>query len=415
MSALITEYRSKQRKLVEDARSFLNQINDGVDEARSKELEDMHDKAMADHDLLSEKIAREERMIFAESNLSKPATDVPVEENRKVTIDNNEPSYQDIFYRYLRHGAAELDREERSILNNHAQVENRAQSAGVGSEGGYTVPVGFIGRVIEKMKFIGPMMDSGIVNVLDTDGGNKITIPTLDDTSNEGTQIDENTVSEKSDLVFGQVEIDAYLYSSRAFAISESLMQDTGVDIERVLSDSMGTRLGRIANRHLTVGDGVNKPNGIVTASQSGAVTSGIDSITYDEILDLFHSVDISYRDAARAGFMFNDDTLRALRKVKDAEGRYIWQPPEARTEQPATLFGKTYAINNHMPGLGAGNKFMLFGDMSQYMVRRVRGFSLKRLAERYADSGQVGFISFMRLDGELLDNTAIKALSNAQ
>jgi HK97 family phage major capsid protein len=111
------------------------------------------------------------------------------------------------------------------------------------------------------------------------------------------------------------------------------------------------------------------------------------------------------------AAFMYNDNTLKALRKVKDNDGRFIWQPADARTGEPAQLYGYPYAINQDMPDIGSTNKSVLFGAMQRYVMRRVRTFSTKRLVERYADFHQVGFIGFGRFDGELMDTAAVKHL----
>ena len=111
---------------------------------------------------------------------------------------------------------------------------------------------------------------------------------------------------------------------------------------------------------------------------------------------------------------MFNDSTLLSMRKLKDGDGNYLWQPADARTGAPATILGYGFAINQAVDSLAAAKKAVLFGDFSKYVVRRVREFAVRRLDERYAEFDQVGFIGFARYDGELLDTAAVKHLITA-
>ena len=124
-------------------------------------------------------------------------------------------------------------------------------------------------------------------------------------------------------------------------------------------------------------------------------------SVIYEDLVDLEHSVDPAYR--AEAEFMFHDDTLKVLKKLKDADGRPLWLPGVA-VREPDTILGYNYVINQDMPIMAANAKSILFGDFSKYMIRDVMDLMLLRLVERYADFAQVGFIAFSRHDGDLLD-----------
>jgi len=125
--------------------------------------------------------------------------------------------------------------------------------------------------------------------------------------------------------------------------------------------------------------------------------------------------VDPAYRALGTSAFMFHDDILQALRKVKDGNNNYIWQPADVRSGSPSNILGYPYVINQDMTStITTGDKTMLFGAMEKYLVRRVRDFEMLRLTERYADYLQVGFIGFSRLDGELLDTSAVKHLQQS-
>ena len=158
---------------------------------------------------------------------------------------------------------------------------------------------------------------------------------------------------------------------------------------------------GRGANEHLTTGTGTGQPKGLVTAATAVAQEAAATAITLDNILDLIAGVDSAY--AKNGKFMFNRNTLFALAKIKDNDGRFIWQDG-SRVGLPSTLFGKSYVINDDMAGIGAGNASVLFGDLSKYKIRMVKSFRIIRLNELLAEYLSVGLFGFARLDGTLLD-----------
>lgn len=411
MSDRIKELRDKQAQIVSEARERLDQINTNTDESRSAELEAAHDKAMAEHDRLEKLIEREQSVVDAETRAAEYA-----ERNRPKGEDRTAPgadkgeqrTYDQAFDEYLRRGVSGISEADRALVREH-----RAQGTG-DSAGGYTIPQGFMAELIKSLKMWGPMLDPGITRELVTASGNQIEIPTLNDTGNVGVRLAENTAAtSEGDLVFGQKLLDAYKYSSGPILVSSELLQDSALPFEQIVRDAMAERIARKVNLDLTTGDGTGDPNGIVTASTLGKESATASAVLFDEVIDLVHSVDPSYRAAPTCRFMFHDNVLLALRKIKDSTtGLYIWQPADVRTGAPSTILGYQYTINQAMASaLSAGNKSMLFGDFAKYMVRRVRDFSVRRLDERYAEFDQVGFIGFARYDGELLDTAAVKHL----
>ena len=218
-----------------------------------------------------------------------------------------------------------------------------------------------------------------------------------------GAILAENTAASEQDIAFNQITLDAYTYTSKIVRVSYQLLQDSAVDIEDFVGRKMGERVARILNQHFTTGTGTNQPRGIVTAAASGKVgASGqTTSITYDDIVDLVHAVDPAYRGRAR--FMLSDSSVKALKKLKATDGSPLWVPGTALRE-PDTLLGYGYTINQDMPSMAANAKSILFGDLSKYLIRNVKGFTLVRMAEKYAEFLQVGFMGFARYDGDLLD-----------
>lgn len=423
---MLKELIEKREKLVADARSALDEIKKNTDEARAAELEKRHDDIMADFDKVEGQIAREQRMAAAQKRIDDAAAEErarnrpnPGDGEARGQDEGEALEYRQVFHKFIACGGdpTELSSEERAVLRAgvQAKAEFRAQVTGTPASGGYTVPTELANEIIKSMKAWGPMYDEDICTVMTTASGNPIKIPTVDDTAvtaekhTEGTALTDDG---GKDVTFGQKSLDAYVYDTEFVRFSMELAQDSIFNMETLLGGLLGERLGRIANKELTVGDGSDDPNGIVTASSLGKTATAVAAITYDEIIDLVHSVDPAYRTSPKVRFMFNDGTLAALRKLKDAENRYIWSAGDVQNGVPGTILGYRYSINQAMDSLAAAKKVMLFGDFGKYFVRKVGSPVIGVLRERFwPDLGIAGLIRF---DGELGDTAAVKHLITA-
>jgi HK97 family phage major capsid protein len=293
-----------------------------------------------------------------------------------------------------------------------APKEARAQTAGTTTAGGYTVPTELSDQIIISMKAWGPMYDEAICTVMNTTAGNPIDLPTVDDTSvpvEKHTEAGSVTDDGGSDATVGKKTLNAYVYDTEWVKFSYELAQDSIFNFETLLGDLLGQRLGRRANTELTVGDGTDDPNGIVTASTMGKTAAAAAAVTYDEIIDLVHSVDPAYRQSPKVRFMFNDTTLGSLRKLKDGEGRYIWTQGDVTKGVPGNILGYRYSINQAMDNIATGKKSMIFGDFGKYFVRKVGGIVMFVARERFAPD--IGLLGLVRIDGELGDTAAVKHL----
>lgn len=278
--------------------------------------------------------------------------------------------------------------------------EFRDQSAISGPAGQYTVAGGFIANLERAMLAFGGMRT--VADVMRTTSGNNMPWPTTNDTSNEGAIIAENTAVGEQDVTFGQVIFYAHKYTSKLIQVPVELLEDSAFDLASEVGGMLGERLSRITNRHFTVGTGAGQPEGIVPGSTLGVTAASATAIAADEILDLIHSVDPSYRTGA--GFMAHDNILLHLRKLKDGNGQFLWSSG-LNSGMPDRLAGYPITPNQHMQSsVATGTKTMIFGLLSKYKIRDVAGVRLVRLNERFADSDQVGFLAFSRHDGHLLD-----------
>ncbi|MHC4877583.1 MAG: phage major capsid protein [Planctomycetota bacterium] len=303
-------------------------------------------------------------------------------------------------------GASGLTRESRLM-------EARAGlNVGTDAEGGYTIPEGFMAELERTLLAFGGVRR--VARVVRTSSGGALPWPTLDDTSNTGELLAEaTTIGASVDPTFGIKTLNDYKYSSKPILISAELLDDSAFNMAVVIAQLLGERVGRITNTHFTTGDNSGKPNGIVTASAAGVTAAAVDAIIADELMDLQHSIDPAYR-ANNIGWMFHDNLLLAIRKLKDTQGQYIWQPG-LTAGAPDLLLTKPYTINQDMASsMTASAKTLLYGDFSAYIVRDVAQARFRRLDERYADTDQVGFVLFSRHDGELINDGKVKHLAQA-
>lgn len=424
--ATIKELREQAANVVTEARSLLDAISDKSTPEQRKEAEQAVDRAL---DEAAQIESRAERLAKLED--AEKRTAEVIEQHQRQARDAKRPGadagevrqgggvdYRTAFHEYLRAQGqrGEMSAEARAVLDRgFAQIESRAQTTAAAA-GGYTVPVELANILVQSMLAWGPMYDPGITTEIVTSGGGRITMPTVNDTASavvKHTQGTTLTDDGGSDVTFGEKQLDAFAFNTEWLRVSKELADDSIFAMETILGNLLGERLGRRANLELTVGDGSDDPNGIVTASTLGKTATGVAAITSDEIIDLLHSVDPAYRMGPRVRFMFNDSTLAAIRKLKDGDGNYLWQMGNVQAGVPGSLLGYSYSINQAMASLGAASRVMVFGDFSKYYVRKVGSPLIGAIQDKDFWPG-FGIAGYIRFDGELADTAAVKHLITA-
>lgn len=413
----LKDLRQRQEQIVAQARERLDQIGAATDEARAAELETQHDAAMADYDRLEQQITREEHLARLEQRAEDARArlrPIPGDSQARSEDDGEAVEYRTAFAKAICGPLEDLSPEERAVLAK-GRAEFRAQTAGTTTAGGFTVPTELSNQIIKSMLAWGPMYDGSVVTEMVTASGNPLKIPTTDDTAvtaGKHTEATALTDDGGKDVTFGQKSLDAYAYDTEFIRWSWELDTDSIFNMEALLGSLLGERLGRIANQELTIGDGTGDPNGIVTASTLGVTTASATAIVADELIDLVHSVDPAYRTGPKVGFMFNDTTLKLIRKLKDGQGNYLWQMGDVRAGVPGSLLGYNYHVNQaigSVPGAAAATRVAVFGDFGKYFVRKVGSPVIGVMRERFwPDLGIAGLIRF---DGELGDTAAVKHL----
>lgn len=361
------------------------------------------DAMMAEADTLAGQITRLEQAATVNAELALHQGITAAETGRSVDeVAEEGVRERRLMVAYITGRVSNLNDADRRTLA--GRITNAA-GEGNATSGGYTVAPAFQRELLIVQKAFGGMRR--VARSITTDTGVTLPWPTMDDTGNEATIVGENTAGVPGpDLVFGSVGMGAWTYRSGYLPVSIELMQDSAFDFDGLIRDALAMRFARGQNRHFTVGTGTGQPQGIATAAPVGKVGAAgqTASVTYDDLVDLQHSVDPAYRDGA--AWMMHDSSIKVLRKLKDGEGRPLWADAFesiAGMQVPGTLLGRPVVVNQQMPVMAANAVSILFGNFSNYLIRDVLGLRILRLNERFAENGQVAFLGFQRCDGRLI------------
>ena len=391
----VLELKEKRAKAWEAAKAFLDS-KQGSNGLMSAEDAATYDRMEAEVVELGKEIDRLERQAVIDAELAK-ATSTPI---------TNKPNAQ--VAGETRTGRA-TDEYKRAFWNNMRnrnsyEIQN-ALSIGTDSEGGYLVPDEYEKKLVEALE--DEVFFRSLATVIKTSSGDrKIPIVT---SKGEAAWIDEGGQFPESDDSFGQTSIGAHKLATM-IKVSDELLNDSVFNIEQYISKEFGRRIGTKEEEAFFIGDGTGKPIGIFnkTGGAETGVTAASTGITFDDVMDLYYSLRAPYRN--KATWILNDSTVKAIRKLKDGNGNYIWQP-SVREGEPDRILNRPYRTSIYVPELAAGNRVMAFGDYSYYWIADRQGRSFKRLNELFATTGQVGFLTSERVDGKLILSEAVKTL----
>lgn len=393
----IIEMRNKRAKAFEATKAFLEaHATDGVLSPEDSATYDEMEKSIKKYD---EAIGRMERLEAMDAELSKPVSTPITEKPAKAKEDKKtgraSDTYKDAFWNQARAKDGSISYEVRNALQE-----------GVDSEGGYLVPDEFERTLVQALCHENIVRDHAHVFTTNS-GSHKIPVVS---TKGTASWVEEEGIISEGDDVFGQQQIGAHKVGT-IIKVSEELLNDSAFDLESYFASEFARRIGDKEEEAFFVGDGVNKPLGILAdngGAEVGLTSAASTAITADEIVDLFYSLKAPYRK--NAIWVLNDSTVAAVRKLKASTGEYLWQPAlhEGGHE---TLLGKKIYTSPFVPELKAGSKSVIFGNFKFYWIGDRQGITFRRLNERYADTGQVGFLATKRLDGKLLLPEAIKVL----
>ena len=391
----ILNLREKRAKLWDSTKAFLDSRRSETG-LLSAEDTTTYEKMEADVVNLGKEIERLERQAVMDLELAKPTT---------VAITHRPNQQQDA----EKTGRASNDYKAafwKAMKNKTAFEVQNALQVGTDSEGGYLVPDEFERTLIEALQEENIFRQ--LATLITTSSGDR-KIPVV---ASKGTAswVDEEGAIPESDDAFGQVSIGAYKLATM-IKVSEELISDSVFNLEQYIAKEFGRRIGSKEEEAFFIGDGTGKPTGIFNATGGagvGITAASATALTIDEIMDLFYSLKAPYRK--NAVFLTNDATVKVIRKLKDGNGQYLWQP-SVTAGQPDTLLSRPLKTSAYVPSIAAAAKVVAFGDFGYYWVADRQGRSFQRLNELYAATGQVGFKATQRVDGKLILAEAIKVL----
>lgn len=396
----IQALRERLAALKKDANALLAAKGDQV---WSKEDQAKFDGIMDEADRVESQIKATQRLIDEDAN--KRFDDA----TKQAAKNGGEKfSVKDAVAIYLRHG-------DKVTAEQAVQIRN-AMSTTTGSEGGFTVATEVPAMLIEALKAFGGMRE--VAEIIQTAAGNDWQYPANDGTAEVGEIVGQNAAATTGETTFSQVPLVVYKYSSKKIALPWELVQDSAIDVVAFVLRRLAKRLGGITNTHFTVGTGTGQPSGVMTRATLGktGTTGQTTSVIYDDLADLFYSVNRAYRSNAR--WMMADSSMKVIRKIKDSTGRPIFTPGYEygiTQDQPDLLMGKPIVINDDVAAMAANARSIAFGDFKQYVIRDVMEVMLRRFDDSaFALNGQVGFCGWQRTGGNLLDTGAVKYYANS-
>ncbi len=388
----ITEMRNKRAKLWNTMEGFLDTHRNDMG-VLSAEDDAAYSKMESDLDSMTNEIKRMERREAIEAELNKPVN-TPITETPEKAVGlasktgRASDAYKEDFDRHLR---------------GKALVHN-VLSEGTDADGGYLVPEEFEKDIVTALDEENVIRS--LAKVITTQHERKIPVATGHSTAQWTA---ENAAYTESNPTFGQKQIDAFKLTNLC-RVSVELLQDSAFDIEDYLMKEFARAFGIAEEEAFCVGTGTNQPTGIFTTNGGtvGVTAAANNAITADELISLVYALKSPYRRNAK--FLMNDATISAIRKLKDQNGAYLWQP-SIQAGQPDRLLGYGIFTSPYVPTMAAGALTVAFGDFKNYWIGDRAGRTVQRLNELYATNGQIGYVATERVDGKVILPEGIQLL----
>ena len=382
----ILAMREKRAKAWEDTKSFLDTHTDAEGKLSAEDAA-AYDKMEAEVVELGKDIERLERQAVLDAKLSQ-ATTAPItnQPGEKAKTGRASDVYKEAMLKALR--------------TNFRQVENVLQE-GIDAQGGYLVPEEYDRRLIDVL--IEENIMRSLATHITTSGEHKINIAA---TKPAASWIEEGGALSFGEATFDQIIMDAHKLHV-AIKVTEELLYDNAFNLESYIIDQFGKAIGNAEEDAFLNGDGKSKPLGLFPSATVGVTTSTV-SVTADDIINLIYALKRPYRKSA--SFITNDQTLAVIRKLKDNNGAYLWQP-SYQAGEPDRILGYAIHTSAYVPTIAVGQTVMSFGDYSYYNIGDRGSRSLQELKELFAGNGMIGYVMKERVDGKLILPEAVQLL----
>ena len=388
----INELRDKRANLWKSMTAFLD-TRTGSDGVLSAEDDASYAKMEKDFEALTNEIKRMERKETLEAEMNKPVGTPIIEKPMKA-----EPMDE------KKGRASNAYKQDFGLLLRGKRLVHNVLEEGVDANGGYLCPEEFERQIITGLDEFNVMRK--LCKIITTDNERKIPVAATHSVANWTA---ENAAYTESDPTFNQKNIDAYKLTDLV-KVSVELLDDSMFDLEDYIAKEFARAFGIAEETAFCVGTGSGQPTGLFTANGAdvGVTAAGATAITADELISLVYALKSPYRKNAK--FLMNDATVAAIRKLKDGNGNYLWQPA-LTAGQPDKLMGYELYTSPYVPTLAAGAYTVAFGDFNSYWIADRRGRTVQRLNELYSTNGQVGFVATERVDGKIILPEGIKLI----
>lgn len=406
MNERLRRLQAQRGKAIADARAILDQA-DGEKRGLTPEEEERYTRLDEEYDKLTHAIEQEGRLAQREKEAHESFNGLDNPQQRRQpgqalegSAPNDGPEYRKAMLGYLVSG-----RMDGLMLDG---IDEKRTILGIGLSGGSSG-----GSVLAPVQLERTLLDdiskNNVVRTLADvrQSASNIDIPYVT-AHTKAYLIAEGADFTASTPTFGKVSMKAYKVGALTYITVEA-MQDVFLDMEAWMRDDFARAFAELEEEHFIQGSGVSQPEGVLTGGSQGLEAAGSTALTADEIIDLVYSVNSKYRTNGK--FLMHDSTIKLLRKLKDSDGRYLWQP-SIKDGEPDRLFGYPLYTSDTMPQASAGNKAVVFGDFKKLRILDRRGLYIQRLSEIAATSGQVAFLAYRRYDSKVLDAQALKYIT---
>lgn len=384
----ILELRELRNKAWEGAKAFVEsrRDKDGLLSAEDAKAYAEMEKKIKDY---SAEIERMEQMDAMEKEMNKPVSTPIV--TKPMTADGKEKK------KTVRASDAYKNGMLTALRTNFRQVSDILQE-GVDADGGYLVPEEYDSRLIDTLEEENIMRKLG--RVITTSGEHKINIAA---TKPAAVWIEEGGALSFGDATFSQILLDAHKLHV-AIKVTEELLYDNAFGLESYIIDQFGKALANAEEDAFLNGTGVGQPLGLFAKTGGGTTAETLTAaLKADDILNLIYALKRPYRK--NASFIINDKNLAAIRKLKDNNGAYMWQP-SYQAGEPDKILGYTVHTSAYAP-----EDAIAFGDYSYYNIGDRGTRSFKQLTELFAGNGMIGYVAKERVDGKLILPEAVQIL----
>ena len=387
----INEMIQKRAKVWDAAKSFVDthENENGVLSAEDNETYSRMEKEIED---LTVAIDRQQRAEAREAELSKPVntpiTERPAKQAEDVKTGRASNAYKEDFGAHLR----------------GTRPVHNVLSEGVQADGGYLVPEEFERQIVMGLDEANVVR--GLAKVITTSAERKIPVAATHSTA---AWTAENGAYTPSDPSFDQKTIDAYKLTDLV-KVSIELLQDSMFDLEGYIAAEFGRAFGIAEEEAFCVGTGSGQPTGIFTVNGGDVAFTAASSnaVTADELITLMYALKSPYRRNAK--WLMNEATIASIRKLKDGNGVFMWQP-SLQAGEPDRLLGYELYTSPYAPAMESDSLAIAFGDFKNYWIADRSGRTVQRLNELYSTNGQVGFVATERVDGKVILHEGIKLI----